>query len=1510
MLEQAAGRASTVWKWLACLLMLIALAAATRAPALELAQYPLYQAPPRKPMVMLTMSKDHPIFYKAYDDYSDLDSDGIADTSYKHSIDYYGYFDSGKCYTYSSGIFVPSALSSSKYCSGAWSGNFLNWASMARIDITRKVLYGGYRSTDSAVSTETQLSSTSSAAAPVTTTTSGRCDSRSSRYNCPASSTVTTGCTSAPSSAGSCTGTVTTTNVSLCGYTSSSCSYTKTVTSQTTTYVTTANDVLVPGKAVIERTYLPNDAHSWVKVYSGSDIAQLTPFSVSTISLCNTTVDTAGNLSQNVTAPPLLRVANGNYTLWAANERWQCRWNDEKNTGSNGNGGTIPGASDYTPGTSSGLGDKDYIVRVQTCVESLLGDEKCKRYPNGDYKPVGLLQDYGDSDQMYFGLLTGSYGANKSGGVLRKNLSSWRDEINATTGQFVTPSSGQGIQRTLSALRIYGYRHSDGTYFGTTGSDNCSWGLSSFSNGNCSNWGNPQAEVFLEALRYLGGKSATAAFNVDDSGRIAALRTATWSDVIGSSEANQCSPLSVISFNASASSYDADELGGASGVGLSSLNATTDGIGSSEGITGHNYFIGENGTNNDQLCTGKSVNALSALRGPCPDAPRLSGSYQTAGLAAYAHAHGVRTNGQQVDVFGVSLAPAPAQVTVPVPGSTRTVTIMPACRNNGVGGNCAIVEFRIVSQDLAAGTGRLYVNWEDSEQGGDYDQDMWGVIDYALTSSTLSVTTDVRMDSTSSGYLMGFGYVVSGTTQDGFHAHSGINSFSYADPTGGVQCSNCVRSDAPSTRVFTIGDSAAGFLQTPLALAAKWGGFRDRNSNGTPDAGEWENHFFDVKNPADLVSALSQVFATVASQSPSSAAVAANVRTLTTSSMLFQSTYDPSVWTGEIKAFSLDSVSGAVSSLIWKASDGVPAASARSIYTWVPASGAGTAGGAAFLWSNLNAAQQTAIGSESVLDYLRGVRTQEGSSSGQFRVRESLLGDFVNSDPVFVGADDEGFSVLPGSEGSSYAAWVAAKDSRAQILFVGANDGMLHAFDAASGAERFSFVPNGVYANLALLSQQTYGHQYYVDASPSVSDAYLGGHWKTVLVGALGAGGRSVFALDVSDPAAFGAGQVLWEFSDDALGVGVRRVIIARTASTAHPWVAIFGNGYNSTGTVASVFILDLASGERVAQLTPDSGASGENGMAVPLAWDANGDGIADTIYVGDLQGHLWKFDISSSDAGAWGSAYRAGGYDVPLFTARGPDEEVQAITAQPAAAVGSDGILRVYFGTGKYLEAIDAQVLDAPSVDSFYAIDDTGSALNVTGAQRDTVLQRQSIIAEYPAGTNGSYPLRVTSAVSDMSTDERAADPRGWFMDLVEPDGSKHGERIVEAPLVYFDRVMFVTMLPTVGDECSGGGDGWIMTVMADSGDRVSQSTYDLNGDGAYNAGDEVTVTINGSEQSVAVSGLNPGLGVIGGTPTLVGGSTSGSATLYDTGSSGGLFSIGVRGAETGGRRSWLQLQ
>jgi len=1307
------------------------------ANSLTLAQSPLFLSQPVKPLVMLNMSNDHQLYFKAYDDYSDLDEDGVLDTTYSKDIEYYGYFDSSKCYLYQNARFEPNRATDSDYkCnymggSNEWSGNFLNWATMTRMDAVRKILYGGYRSTDNA-------------------------------YD--------------------------------------------------------AADASKDGETVLERAFLPHDAHSFAKYYNGNDIKSLTPFDVtggansttSGITICNTTPGTGS--SESVTNAPELRIVQGNYSLWASNERWQCRWKNESGVGNdqgkNGNDSSKSGiyANSDSPikdGDSGvGLGADEYNVRVQVCVVGK-EEDNCEAYPNGNLKPGGLLQKYGQGGDILFGLMTGSFGKNKSGGVLRKNISDFADEINETTdGTF---ADAAGIVKTLNLLRIYGYDYGQGHYNNT---DSCSWGLSSFNDGSCTNWGNPQSEIYLESLRYLGGRSANASFSSDDSSYITGLSSPTWSDPLNSS--NYCAAVSVIQFNASTSSYDGDY----SDTTFSLVDTWTDRIGLAEGIHGGNYFIGESGADNNQLCTAKSVSALSGVKGTCPDAPRLEGTYDIAGMAYFARANSIRNDlpsEQTVRTYGVALAPAVPRIEVPVPGaSDKTVSILPACRNTNPDpdGNCAIVDFKVVEQNqgvdtgagVLANTGKLYVNWEDSEQGGDFDQDMWGVIDYEVTSSQVKITTNAIAESTTQP--LGFGFVISGTTNDGFHVNSGVEGFVHSG-SGCTSSDSCEVSDAAYTQIFSVGASSANLLETPLYYAAKWGGYSD-DENGNPPteatiaAGEPETYFYAI-DPAELEESLSDALEQVAAAAGSASSVATNSTRLGTDTVIYQALFNSADWSGEVRALNLKE-DGTVGSTKWTTDNSkFDSPINRDIVTY-------NGGGVDFAWENLSAAQQQALGATEAegKDVINWARGQDVTG---LRDRSTLLGDIVNSSPVFAGRKKYNFHLLSDELGGlAYEAYYnSQKANRREVLYVGANDGMLHAFDAASGMEQFAYIPSGVYPQLKNLSAPDYGsnanpHAYSMDGKLFVGDAYINGAWKNILVGSLGAGGRGIFALDITSPDGFDKDDVLFELTEadfPEIGNITGELTIAPTNDG---WKVIFGNGYNSENSRARLIAVDLENPLTETRVIEVSDA-GANGLAGP-ALLTNSDGEVDTAYAGDLLGNMWKFDLSANNASNW-DVFGNGGNKDPLFTAVDPNGNVQPITATPTLGFNNqmtDAIM-VYFGTGSYLTSSDNTA--GTVINSFYALADQGAPI---GGR--TELMAKSISSE------GSG----VRDVADNATTSWWTNKKGWYLDLSH-SGAVTGERVISKPLLVYDRLLFPTLI-TSSDPCSFGGSGWLMELVA-VGDR-----------------------------------------------------------------------------------------
>jgi len=1525
--------------------------------AAPVAQTPLFLTQGVEPQVMLSMSNDHQLFFEAYPDYLDLDGDGSPNTTYSHNNDYYGYFDSYKCYDYSTakGYFEPKANTDNKYCdavSGEWSGNFLNYISMSRMDIVRKILFGGYRRQDSSTLTVLERAYIPTEAHSwarfyngsdmnkLTPFDNGAIDSSSASGTDDANNTVGTGNKIFNISESDFVSSVEVGDqvvLSVSGFSIpllSDPSDTPLMAGRVTNRDIGNKRITVDVRGTNENGTGPHE--SW----------SVQNLSRAGISFCNTTNNSSLSGGEVVpdSRPPRMSVARGNYSLWSANERWQCRWSEEVGAANLNNIGiTESAANDRNPRRNVvGLGNNDYNVRVEVCNENLLGTERCKEYPGGNYKPVGLLQQYGDDDQIFFGLLSGSYLKNKSGGALRKNISAFGDEVNVgTDGTFKDAPTSGGIVSSLNLLRMYGY-NTDGVY--TRDAENCSFGLNSFLDGRCAGWGNPQSEIFVEALRYFTGKNPTTAFTFTGNDRLNGLTAQSWNDPLN--ETNYCAPLNIINFNGSVASYDRDQLDSVTDLpGITSvakLRTITDMIGASEGVNGKDWFVGESGTATNQLCTSKTVTGLSDATGLCPEAPRLSGGFDVVGAAHHAYTNDMRAdlkNEQTIRTFAVALAPAVPRIDIPKPGENVTaVTILPACRNGSVGGNCAIVDFKVVRQDLANGTGKFLVNWEDSEQGGDYDQDMYGTIEYEISNSELIVTTRVGAQSTPN--RMGFGYILNGTDKNGFHAHSGINNFDYNDPLGVIDCNNCVSTDAETSETYTLSASGAtaGLLEAPMLYAAKWSGY-DKQADFPNDQDSWDadgdglpdNYYFAI-DPSKLAEDLEKVFADILRTAASAASVAANSSSLSTETSVYQASFNSQNWSGDLRAFEINDDGTLADTFSWSAAKELDDLTPGQIITRKIITNSDLSlvdevsgellsrTGITFEWGELTADQKTALQknsdgttaslaiAESRLEYLRGDRSKEqtlDTPTGVFRERLSRLGDIINSNPQFIYRQNFGYgglagiSVFSGIDGYNDFRESEAYLGRVPMVVVGGNDGMVHGFDATSdatnaGRELFAYVPSGIIKNLHELTERDYQHRYYVDGTVRIADAWLGESkkWATLAVGSTGAGGNSIFALDITDPENVGADQFLWEFTHPDMGKTIQQPSIV--ALPNGEFGVVVTSGYKDVPDVGGgkVWILNAETGRPI--LTFELAGSGELGS--PLVVDLTGDRIADRLYVGDTAGNLWRIDLEGANTSAWGvpTTLMSGTTLLPLFSA--PDG--QSITAPLSSAFNNDGEHMVFFGTGSFYRVGQNVIELDPQIESFYGIIDRGNEL-----QKGDLLE-QEIIAEV---VESSQRFRFVSDNPITDTDD------GWYIDLLWKEslggeGAK-GERAVTRALVRGDRVIFATLIPS-DDPCAAGGNSFLIEVDTSSGSRLAYSVFDTNGDGVFDENDFIIVIIDDEEVSLPASGLAPEIGIINSPTVLTGVGEGSDETKVISGSSGQVITIQEAGSRSRGRQNWEQLQ
>ena len=582
--------------------------------------------------------------------------------------------------------------------------------------------------------------------------------------------------------------------------------------------------------------------------------------------------------------------------------------------------------------------------------------------------------------------------------------------------------------------------------------------------------------------------------------------------------------------------------------------------------------------------------------------------------------------------------------------------------------------------------------------------------------------------------------------------------------------------------------------------------------------------FLVASNTKEFTEGLLEAFATVAERLGSASNVTANSTSFISNTRVYQASYVSGKWSGELAAFDA-SEAGVADNASWKASQLIPA-TGRTILTWNGSAGAAfpTAAQTSLLDQSVRA-----IAPVSGVDnaaYLKGDRSRERQNGGELRDRETVLGDIVNSSPMYV------------------------KDS--ETIFVGANDGMLHAFNALNGVERFAYVPGGIdFAKLATLSSPQYAHEYFVDGPVAVSQRTMT-PGKNYLVGTLGRGGKGVYALDVTDPTKFGATNVLWEHNGGAnMGYVLGEPMIATLNDGTS--VAIFGNGINSTSGHAVLYVINLQTGVVMQEI--DTGVDGDNGLSSPRGWDEDGNGTVDYVFAGDLKGNVWKFDFRT---GATGSIAFGGR---PFFTTA----PGQPITADLALALNPlTGERWVFVGTGSLMSKSD---LTDNTIQSMYALIDDGSG-SITRSQ----LQQRTI------------------EVVDLVTGNRAFESpallpsgkRGWYLDLSKPTP---GERITNRPLVDGSALFFASVIPPTSNACDAGGKGYLNALDAFTGTSLKNPFFDTNGDGVFNNKDTLT---NGAGEKVAVGSMDPGIGMLtkpiiirgpGHAIAVVGGSLGGKA-------------------------------
>lgn len=1159
-------------------------------------------------------------------------------------------------------------------------------------------------------------------------------------------------------------------------------------------------------------------------------------------------------------------------------------------------------------------------------------ESNCQGYGTSSvvYKPTGLLHKYGQNDAMYFGLITGSYDQNTDGGILRKEVSSITNEIESSTGIFKetgstcgisgSTSCTKGIVGTIDRLKITSFSYSSYDY-------SCGWITTQpMSNGQCEMWGNPLGEMMYEGLRYFAGKSSATSSYTTSSTRDNALGLpkVTWgssTNPYGTGKFPYCSKPYFMLISDVYPSFDSDKIPGANSTfgsftgDIASLSVSTLGqnIWDFEFGTGvaKDIFIGQVGTTYDGAPTAKTASSFGNIRGLAPGEPTRQGSYYSASIAYFGHVNDINdaTGGQKTTTYSIALSSPLPKIEIPVDG--HKVVFVPFAKSVGGSSISAaqgsfqptnqIVDFYVdtVNNTTAGNTnaavngGRPYykfrINYEDVEQGADHDMDAIATYEIKLNADN-TVTVSISSDYAAGGIIQHMGYVVSGTSADGVYLEvRDKDTDAGSDPDYFLDTPNTAGVALPlsSSRTFTPSStsSAATILQDPLWYAAKFGGFSDDNGDKVPQTAEWDanndgipDNYFLVVNPLKMLTQMDKALAKISSASGASAAAAASSTSFQSDSRLFLARLNSDGWSGELNAYPV-SESGA-SSAVWKAQvqlTGV-AGDDRIILTYDVDKP--SARGIPFRWSSMTttspASLQTALNkrADGTVDTLGPNRVTylRGDSVSGMRTRPTIsgtsetnkLGDIVNSSPRYVAKPSLGYGE------TSYATFSANNASRTAMIYVGANDGMLHGFKAATGDELLAYVPSEMYRTrdgqqpLSKLTQTDYGksgnaHRYYVDGSPVMGDICTGdcttvSQWKTILVGGLNAGGQGVYALDITNPANFteanASSIVKWEFLDhdhdgdasastitgDAeLGYTFGRPAIVKlctsrespssvtpAACSAYGWYVIFGNGYNNTeldgyaGTGDAVlFVLNADTGHLVRKIALNvASGTDPNGLSEVTPIDIDGDRVTDYVYAGDLKGNFWRFDFVSDDPDEWGAAFGSSSAPEPLYVAR--DEQTtpvrQPITTSAEALAHPLGGALLLFGTGRYIDAGDPSTTQGQT---FYGIWDKFNGSTVASTNRNN-LQQQSVYSTTLTQDDTQY-LASTSNTVDWST------KKGWYLNLPAT-----GERITYNPLLINGEILRIVSTKPSSDVCEAGGTTRSYYLDALTGARLSWAVFD----------------------------------------------------------------------------------
>jgi type IV pilus assembly protein PilY1 len=781
--------------------------------------------------------------------------------------------------------------------------------------------------------------------------------------------------------------------------------------------------------------------------------------------------------------------------------------------------------------------------------------------------------------------------------------------------------------------------------------------------------------------------------------------------------------------------------------------------------------------------------------------------------------------------------------------------------------------------------------------------------------STINVTSATNMV----GTLQGISNL--GTTRTGSSNHASyfIAGLAYDAHTKDIR-SDYNGSQTVSTYWLDVLEGQTYSSKNQFWLAAKYGGFTvpngfnpdaATNTTTTLTSGMWTttgetvgadprpDNYFIASNGASMVIGLRNAFARIVAENAAATSTAFSTTTANTTRTgtgSYATTYNPRGWTGDVigSELSFDTNGDPVLTGRWNAASILDAtlSTNRKIVTCCTSGGAGVP----FRYTNMTAtalAPRTNLASfgavpgvtsqsaTNYLSYLRGDRTQELSNGGPYRTRTSVLGDIVGSranpvgKPQFPYADQ--FNAGYGTFRSTYT-------SRKTVVYVGANDGMLHALDGAmtgatAGSELFAFVPSFAYGDsttaptqgLASQGNPNFVHHYLVDATAQNFDVDFNRtsgatttapDWRTIVVGGLGKGGRGYYALDVTDPTSWTsetavASKVLWEFTDPDMGYSFAEPRVVKTAK--YGWTVLLSSGYSNSDGKGYLFLVNPRTGALLEKIATTEGSTTTPlDMAhMALFIPSQRDYTVESMYAGDLQGNVWRFDLRGT-----------GTYAAPTKIARLTDAlgNAQPVTTVPRVAVDAASSKRyVAIATGRLLA--DSDISDGQRQTVYVIADGTATEGNFFTT------------ATLPGSV--SFPITRSQLNNNANTlagiGSTPLSAMGWYYDL-EVASNGVAERVTVDMDTYQGTVAAAINLPN-GDACSPAGSGRAVSLRLADG-RTTLVTTDATTGATTSV---ATVTFNSPVTNLQYFTVG------GQTDLLVGTGTSG-------GGSGG--SVGPGGA------------